>query len=389
LRQVVVGAVAGVVLGGVAALSVAPRLAELRLVSWSVAGGLVGACAVGVSLLVAGLSLRPLATRSAQGLLVVWWALDVALGWRTSPAWALGGSLPFDGLRVATVAWPALLVLLTVVVGVVRVGHLSVEKAWRRSGYADQIRLAVGLNDLRTALLLLRRRTNESPRARPWLTLPSSSGRRPVSQRGVRSLLRWPAARVARFLALAVVTGIVLTAAVFTPAAFVLGVVLVHVAGLDALDALAEELDHPHLLATFPIARGLLVLRHLPVPAALLVGFGLVTATTVTVLSPAAGGLAYGLVPQTVLATVAGGALTASRVAGPLTTLRDMGLPPEVVGPRIVLRVAAPLVPIAMTIVPAVLAFSSGAGVLGSLATSLGGVLVSVGMIAWSALVRR
>jgi hypothetical protein len=383
LRQVAVGALVGAVVGGVAGLSVAPRLAELRLGAWVGAGGVVGALFVGLSVLVAGLPLRPLVTRALQGLVVAWWALDAWLGARTSPAWVLGASWPLGGFGLPAAAVVAI-VAVVATVGVARVGHLSLEKAWRRSGYADQFRLAVGLNDLRTALLVVRRRANEAARLRPWAAV--AVGRHPVSQRAARSVLRWPVARVLRLMGLAIVTGAAATMVVSTPAAFAVVVVLVYVGALDAADPLAEELDHPHLLAMFPLARGELVLRHLGVPVVVLGGLGLVAATTAMVLG-APVGLAFGLVPPLALAGVAGAALTASRIARPLTTVRDIWIPPEVLVPRILLRVGAPLLPIGATLVPPVLAFAGGSS--GSWATCLGGVLLSVAMIAWSALVRR
>jgi hypothetical protein len=383
LRQVVVGVAVGAAVAAVVGLVAGPWLAEFRLGSWAVAGALCGALAVGVSLTVAGVRLRPAAWVAAQVLVGLWWLADAAAGVATSPVAALA-QVPFRPLSVGVLAYPAAGAALAVAVGLVRVGHVSLERAWQRSRSADQLRVAVGLNDLRTALLILRRRSQERSRSKPWCRLPGLGG--PIFRRGAHAVLRWPAGRIVRFGILAVIVGLATPAAAVAPAGWVLVVVVLYLAGLDAIDALAEELDHADLLRLYPIRAGAVLLRHLPVPAVVLVGFtALSTAVAWAVTSSSdVALLGGGLMVPTAIAVVAGASLTASRVARPFTKYSDIGMPAEVVAPRIILRLVAPLLPIALTVVPTIITFADGAPVGSALLAAIPGLLASTATIAWS-----
>jgi hypothetical protein len=388
LRQVVVGVAVGAVVAAVMGLVAGPWLTDLRLGSWAVAGALCGALAVGVSLTVAGARLRPAAWIAAQLLLALWWLADVAAGVVTSPLAAVG-QLPFRPLSVGALASPAAAAAVAVAVGVARVGHVSVESAWQRSRSADQLRVAVGLNDLRTALLIVRRRSQDRPRSKPWCRLPALGG--PVFRRGAHAVLRWPAGRIVRFGMLAVVVGLAMPAAASAsaPAGWALVVVVLYLAGLDAIDALAEEVDHPDLLRLYPVPPGAILLRHLPVPAVVLVGFNAVATGVAWAMTSRSDVvlLGGGLTVPAVIAVVAGASVTASRVARPLTKYTDIGLPPEVVVPRIILRLVAPLLPIALTVIPTVVTFADGASVGSALLAAFPGLLASIATIAtiaWS-----
>ena len=382
-RQVFAGAVAGAAIAVVAAMVAVAWLPELRLVSWAVAGGLGGALAVGVSLLAAGARLRPAVWLAAQLLVGLWWLVDVALGVASSPVAALA-EVPFRPLSVGGLAYPAVAALLAVGAGVMRVGHVSLERAAQRSRSAGQLRVAVGLNDFRTALLILRRRSHEHPRSRPWVGLPPLGG--PVLRRGAHAMLRWPARRILRFVLLALTLGLVAPVAPTSPPVWAVVVVLLYLGGLDAIDAMAEELDHPDLLRLYPVRRGAVLVRHLPLPVVVLVGVnavaavvaGGVTSRSVVLL------IGCGLAVPAAVAAVAGATLTASRVARPLTRYADIGLPVEAVAPRIILRLASPLLPIAGTVIPPVAGFAEGASPGTALLAAIPGLVASVVTIAWS-----
>jgi hypothetical protein len=198
--------------------------------------------------------------------------------------------------------------------------------------------------------------------------------------------LRWPAGRIVRFGILAVIVGFATPAATVAPAGWLLVVLALYLAGLDAIDALAEELDHPDLLRQYPIRAGAVLLRHLLVPAVVLVGFtALSTAVAWAVTSSSdVALLGGGLMVPTAIAVAAGASLTASRVARPFTKYSDIGMPAEVVAPRIILRLVAPLLPIALTVVPTITTFADGAPVGSALLAAIPGFLASTATIAWS-----
>jgi hypothetical protein len=144
-------------------------------------------------------------------------------------------------------------------------GGLSLESAVRRAGLVSALRFAATIQDLRVVILLHRQLAHEHARSRPWLHLRS---RAPVGRacwrRDWQGVLRWPAARVGRVAALGIVAGL---AAAFaargtTPLLVVAGLAA-YVVGLDAVEGLAQEIDHPERALGFPEERGALYVRHL------------------------------------------------------------------------------------------------------------------------------
>jgi hypothetical protein len=82
----------------------------------------------------------------------------------------------------------------------------------------------------------------------------------------VRGVLRWPAARVARLVLLGAVAGLALRGvwSGTTPLVLLAGLA-VFVAGLDATEPLAQEVDHPSRRDASPIPAPAIHLAHLPV----------------------------------------------------------------------------------------------------------------------------
>ena len=237
--------------------------------------------------------------------------------------------------------------LAVVAVGLVRVGDLSVEAAERRSTLVGQLRFAATLQDLRTVIVLRRQLAMELPRLRPWLRLGvRGTGRFPVWTRGWRGVLRWPAARVGRMVLLAVVAGLALRGvwAGTTPLLVVAGLAL-YVAGLDAVEPLAQEIDHPTRARSVPIDRGEVHVRHLPVGVGVMAVVAVIGAATALLVEPSLAGLAVAAicVVPAALGSVAG-AVTSVLSGMPEVSGGDAWslMPPEVAGMRIVVRAIWP-----------------------------------------------
>jgi hypothetical protein len=186
----------------------------------------------------------------------------------------------------------------------------------------------------------------ELPRVKPWMQLSSRPGKRlPVIGRDTRSVLRWPAARVARAGLLAIVAGGSLRAAWAGAVPLVVGAgVALFIAGLDAVEPLAQEVDHPTRRDSAPVEAGALYVRHIPVAVLVLVGVAALAGVAAALPGP-------GQVPAGVAAIVAvaaafgaaGGALV-SLIGGEVTVQGESWnlLPPEVAGMRLAVRSALP-----------------------------------------------
>lgn len=255
--------------------AVAGQLAEHRLpgstAAWVATGALGGLTAAGLgagcAYLAGALRLRrSLASLVGIGLiaLAVLHGTDVIAASPTEPfGRLLLWPLEFDALGIA----PVVLALVLVVAGLLLVGAVSLEAAERRSSLVGQLRFAATMQDLRTVIVLRRQLALELPRTKPWIRLRvKGSGRWPIFVRGLRGVLRWPFARVARLLLLAVVAGAALRGvwAGTTPLVLVAGFAM-FIAGLDAVEPLAQEVDHPSRRDSSPREAGDINARHIPV----------------------------------------------------------------------------------------------------------------------------
>lgn len=271
-------------------------------------------------------------------------AADVVglVGWSPAAPWGRIGMWPVQPL------WPGLVAIAVsvgvLVVGLLGVGRVSIESAERRSTLVGQLRFAATLQDVRTVIVLRRQLALELPRVRPWVRLPvRGTERRPVWRRGLRGVLRWPAARVGRLVLLALVSGLALRGvwAGTTPLLALAGAAL-FLAGLDASEAMSQELDHPSLSGSTPVDPGGLRIRHLAVGGAVMVFVALVGAGAALLVDPGGGGLALALVcaPPAAMGGVAGAAASLVSVPDPLEALL---MPPEVTGAFQAFRVVRPL----------------------------------------------
>jgi hypothetical protein len=378
--------------GGLAGQLLARRL-DASLVPWLACGALAG-----LVLGVAGTSLGflahavrlPVPAATAIGAVLVSWQV-AALWW--------DGVGPFDAVG-HLMLWPhdmhpagaAAIVVAAALAGlsVGAAARLSVEHLVRRSGLVSQLRFAVTLQDLRTITLLRRQLGMEQSRNRPWFRV-AAGGRWAVWRRSWQSYARFPLRRVVRIAALAAVSAVALSAAFTTSRALMFvaaGTALL--AGLEMLEPLSQELDHPDRTESLPLTRTSVVSRHLPGPAAAMGGLALVAAgVTAAVWHTADAALMAGPVALAWGAGgLAGAALNAAAGApDPLARARDdLLLPPEVAGLREAFRLLKPVFLVVVGCLPIVSASAAADNgrqpVPVAVQTSLASVLFS-GAVLW------
>jgi len=169
-----------------------------------------------------------------------------------------------------------------------------------------------------------------------------------VTRRGVQSVVRFPAARLARMLVLTAITAASQVVAYrgTTPAVVVSGLAA-FVLGLECLEAFAQEVDQSERCDALPRERGWLLVRHLPVAATVSAGFGLLGVAGLFAVERTTVAWQLGLL--LVLPVAWGGAAGAvlnvmSGIPEPIRpgSVSDM-LPPEIAGVREVLRTVRPL----------------------------------------------
>lgn len=340
LRQAAVG---GAAAGGVVALIVAGRLpfALPAMVTFAAAtGALVAITSTGLAMVVSGR--RPPALVVHVGCLLLLGAsvADLVAGTAWSPGsiagrLALGGGR-FDAVGLATVPAAALAAL----AGRRAIGGMSIEAARRRAGLVSELRMAVTRQDLRTVVLLQRRLAQDRARSRPWVRVPGGTSA-PVLRRGLRSLARLPALRLARPL---VLCGVASAAAVAawrgtTPLIVVAGLAL-WAAALDLIEPLAQEVDHPDRWASYPVDRGQLLTHHLVAPGLGLLLITLVPVSLMGLLGGATALAAAVVVPLAVAAAVVGAAC--STATAPFNFSSPVAFVPEAMGTQLIFRVAWP-----------------------------------------------
>jgi hypothetical protein len=211
------------------------------------------------------------------------------------------------------------------------------------------LRFAVTLQDIRTVVLLRRQLSQEQMRERPWITLNRSAKTPAVARRGIQSFLKFPARRIARMQILVILAAICQVWAYrgTTPAVVASGLCL-FVFGLDIIEPLSQEVDKPDRTDSLPVDRGLLLLRHLVVPAIAIIPFAVTAVVTVVIFESTTTALATAAVlAWPALATGTAGAII-NAVKGapdPLgNTNKAMFMPPEVAGMTTMTRAVWPVV---------------------------------------------
>jgi uncharacterized membrane protein YgcG len=174
----------------------------------------------------------------------------------------------------------------------------------------------------------------------------------------VRGILRWPAARVARLVIVAVVAGLALRGVwEGTTALVVVAGLAMFIAGTDAIEPLAQETDHPGRRDALPLTVGYVMVRHLPVVAVVMLGVGVVAGATAVLLDPSAAGVKLAAICVLPVAFAGGAAAVISVVMGaPEPSDNWQLLPPEVQGTRTAFRTVWPPLVATLGSVPVALA---------------------------------
>jgi hypothetical protein len=362
LRRPLSRSVASAALWGALGGALAGDLAGQRLpgdgLAWVASGGLAGATGavltVGAALLVAGRSIPRFVPLPAALALVAWSIADVADRGVQAPATVLGRigvwAIDFDAAGIAA----PVVAIAIVGAAAMTIGGLSIEAARRRTALVGQLRFAVTQQDLRTVLVLRRQLANEVMRSRP--RFPSLRGRPayalPVLTRDLQNLARWPLVRIGRVAGLGVVIGLCMRGvwSGTTPLVLVAGLAS-FVAALDAIEPLAQDLDRPTRLASYPRPDGWVLARHLAGPTIVMMLVGGVALATAVLVDPSSHVAALGAM------AIVPAALAVSVVSEPmLDASTEAMIPPEIGGPRVLFRAAWPPAIAVLGLVPVITA---------------------------------
>ncbi len=390
-RQIRFALFAGAVAGAIAGQLAARRLPGTLLpwaASGAVAGALIGLLYVGAGYVACGFGTpRWLATVVGAGL-VAWAVADLA-GPVTSPFAAIGALAvwPLEQRWWALAAIPVVVAL--AVLGVARLGHLSLEAAERRTALVGQLRFAVTVRDLRTVMVLRRQLVQEQHRSRPWLRLPRIPSHS-IWRRDLHGILRFPLTRLLRMAALTAVAAAALVAAYHdTASAVVIAGLALYLVGLDAIEPLAQEIDQADRADAIPRERGVLLLHHLPAPALLLALFAVLGGAVAYALNPTPTALGVIAIVALPALWAAGSGAVISVVAEEPEPTSDSNqmLPPEMAGMRLMIRTVFPVVVCCVGCLPVLAARLSvtngGPPAAGALQAAMGVVLVVGLTVAW------
>lgn len=396
--------------------------------AWAAAGALFGALIaalfVAAALLAHELRLPRWAASAIGGALVGWQAAASWSVWDGDEAVPgpanLVGSLALWGIRQRGVDAVAIgVTILAAAAALALAERLRLEPLARRGELVTQLRFAATVQDLRTVVMLRRQLRAESLRSTPWgaaATRSSGSGsHRPPSRsvgprarragteftpsvvwrRGVRSLRRLPLARLGRIVALAIVGGV---AASFTQSSsplFAIGVlVAVFLIGLEAIEPLSQEVDHPDRTDAIPLDRGVLYTHHLLAPAGLLVVAAAIGAAAATVVDPGQAAGAVGVALPTAFGGALGPVVATVLDASPPAAVADTTLtgaprhhdsslvPPEFAGFSNAFSAALPVIISAIGVVP-VLAMRVEPSAVTAIRSSIGVVMATAAVCWW------
>jgi hypothetical protein len=382
---------AGSVVGAVAAQLLGRRI-DGGIGGWVVSGAVAGGT---IALAFAGAALV------AHGLHVAQWqATAVGAALLAVQGAALAGALPagpFDTVG-SIVLWPDRISFVDVIApiaamaltlaGFAVLGRLSLEQLVRRSALVAQLRFAVTLQDVRTVTLLRRQLSLEHARHRPWFRVPG--GGPPSWRRGWASIARFPGRRIIRMLLLTG-AGVLLSIAAYrgtTPAIVPAGL-MAFLLGLEALEPLAQELDHPERTDALPVAPGRLHQRLTIVPAIVLLACGCIGAAGAMLVGRGDDAIATAAILGPTLALAGGAGAALNTIAGapdPFSSeMSGAMLPPEVAGITMTLRLLWPPLVAVGGVVPVLLARSAaerGDDPVAGAGRGAIGVLVVVALVA-------
>ncbi|HUF99619.1 MAG TPA: hypothetical protein VMM60_15925 [Ilumatobacter sp.] len=352
LRTMVGG---GALAGGLAGLLTAQRLPGDAF-EWTCSGAAFGACVA--SLLVSGAAVWhglqwPAWAATALGTALVGWQLAAAfdiIGSVPGPFDSIGGLAFWAHAQHPTDLIGAGVAIALIVAGFALVGRLRVEHLARRGDLVSQLRFAVTMQDLRTVVLLRRQLREERLRARPWVRIAPRAGG-PITgalRRATFGFARTPLARVGRIAATAAAAGVMAGVAArgTTPAIGLLAITL-YVLGLELVEPLSQEIDHPDRTMALPQHDGW-VHQLLLVPSLVAaIPMAMIGALACSLVDPPSTRAAFALAVFVAWCGVGGAAVSVVRdsvteMAGPKTD--GLVMPPEVSGFGDVLKLAIPII---------------------------------------------
>ena len=360
LRTMVGG---GAVAGGVAGLLTARRLPG-NTFGWTCSGAAFGACVA--ALMIAGAAvwhgLRfPAWAATALGSALVGWQLGAAfdvIGAVPGPFDSIG-SLALWGHRQRWVDLVGVAVVVALVTAAFALaGRLRVEHLARRGDLVSQLRFAVTMQDLRTVVLLRRQLREERLKAKPWIRIAPRPGGATagVLRRAAFGFARMPLARAGRIAATAAAAGVAagIAANGTTPALGVLAIIL-YIFGLELVEPLSQEIDHPDRTMALPQADGWIHQRLLVPSLVAAVPMAMIGAAACAVVAPQSAGAAFVLAVFVAWGGVGGAAVSVVRdsvteMAGPKT--EALMMPPEVSGFGDVIKLAVPIIVAGIATVP-------------------------------------
>ncbi len=390
------------------------REVEGSRAAWAAAGalfgGVVGAVFVGSALIAHALRLPRWSATVLGAIGVGWQAAAAWTIWRgntTSPLRfgpaTLDGSLAFWGIRQRGIDAIAIAAAVALVgVGLLLGGRLRLEPLARRGELVSQLRFAATVQDLRTVVLLRRQLRAETMRARPWAWRGRTRPHGPVRSvphlvwtRGVRSLRRLPASRLGRIGLLALIGGVSASLTVTSSPLFALGVLAaIFLLGVEVIEPLSQEIDHPDLTDSLPVDRGTLFVHHLAAPGGLLVVAGLVGAAAATALHPTHAAAAFALavpvawagatgpVVAAVLDAPAPPSAAATTLTGAPRDQESSFVPPEFAGFSNAFSTLMPVILSALGIVP-ILAMRVAPDATTAVRSFVGVALLLAGLVVW------
>jgi hypothetical protein len=380
----------GAVLGGIAGLLAADRLPGSPT-AWAAgaggAGAAIGAGFTAVAVVTHALRV-PRAVATALAVVLVTTQIAAVAGWLPAGPTDTIGSLALWGMRQRPVDLIGVAVIAALAGAAVALAdRLRTEPLVRRAGLVSQLHFAVTMQDLRTVVLLRRQLRGEHARSTPWLTLPRSmAGGATVAvwKRGWRSLLRYPSARVVRMAGLAIVGGVAAIAVAdgTAPMIVVVGLVM-HLLGLDAIEPLSQEIDHPDHTDATPRPRGWVLAHHLAAPAVAVVPFALLGAAVVAAVQPEHALAALALAIPVALGGVAGAVISVVRDApDPLAAPVSTAVPPEFAGFTSTMRLLWPVAVSVLGVLPVLFAAKDPTAAT-ALRASLGSLLLVAAVVWW------
>lgn len=389
-------AFAGALTGGVANQLLGRRVPNhpslgLFATYGAIAGAIIGVLFVVSALLAHGLGIARWLTTAIASVLISWQVAVTIGDTNVAGPFDVVGSIALGWSRVNVFdAFGVLVILVLTAVSISLVGRFSLEALARRSALVSQMKFAVTLQDVRTVVLLRRQLSQEHMRVKPWVKVPRVLRRDVVVGRGFRSMMHFPLRRIIRMklLVIAAAGAMVLAWRGTTPMVVPAGLAL-FVLGLDVVEPLSQEVDQPDRTDALPVERGLIMTKHLIVPAIASLLFLPAGVITVLVLEPGASSVGYAVLLGIIalLGGVAGATINSVKGApDPLSGANQgLSLPPEVSGMGTVIRSGWPPVVSIIACLP-VLALRYGienqTDILGNTLRATGGVVILLVLVA-------